>query len=78
MENISGEYYKNYKINKLIRTSNGVKLYYGDNAEFLIGEKDSFGNHADEALSIIENPSEDEKNILSNFHYKKYCCYSYR
>ena len=71
LENISGEYYKNYKINKLIRTSNGVKLYYGDNAEFFDYEKIVLATHADEALSIIENPSEDEKNILSNFHYKK-------
>ena len=71
LENISGEYYKNYKINKLIRTSNGVKLYYGDNAEFFDYEKIVLATHADEALSLIENPSEDEKNILSNFHYKK-------
>ncbi len=71
LENISGEYYKNYKINKLIRTSNGVKLYYGDNGEFFDYEKIVLATHADEALSIIENPSEDEKNILSNFHYKK-------
>ncbi len=71
LKNISGEYYKNYKINKLIRTSNGVKLYYGDNAEFFDYEKIVLATHADEALSIIENPSEDEKNILSNFHYKK-------
>jgi len=71
LKNISGEHYKNYKINKLIRTSNGVKLYYGDNAEFFDYEKIVLATHADEALSIIENPSEDEKNILSNFHYKK-------
>ena len=27
--------------------------------------------HADEALSIIDEPSDDEKSILSNFNYKK-------
>ena len=31
--------------------------------------------HADEALKIIENPSEDEFNILSNFSYKKNFAY---
>ena len=66
MENII----KNYKINKIKRTSNGVKIYYGDNDEFFDYDKVVLATHADEALSLIENPSENEKNILSNFHYK--------
>ena len=31
--------------------------------------------HADEALKLIENPTDDEKNILSNFSYKENIAY---
>ena len=31
--------------------------------------------HADEALKLIENPTDDEKNILSNFSYKENMAY---
>ena len=39
--------------------------------EFFIYDKVVIATHADEALKIIESPSEDELNILSNFSYKK-------
>ena len=71
LSKISGEYYKNYKINKVKRTVNGVKIYYGDSSEFFDYEKIVLAIHADEALSIIDNPLNEEKEILSNFNYKK-------
>ena len=71
LSKISGEYYKNYKINKIKRESNSVKVYYGDRSEFFDYEKIVLAVHADDALSIIENPLKDESEILSNFHYKK-------
>ena len=71
LNNISGEYYKNYKIKKVKRTSNGVQIYYGDDNEYFTYEKVIMATHADEAISIIENPSDEEKKILSNFNYKK-------
>ena len=71
LNNISGEYYKNYKIKKVKRTSNGVQIYYGDDNEYFTYEKVIMATHADEAISIIENPSHEEKKILSNFNYKK-------
>ena len=71
LSKISGEYYKNYKINKVKRESNSVKVYYGDRSEFFDYEKIVLAVHADDALSIIENPLKDESEILSNFHYKK-------
>ena len=71
LSKISGEYYKNYKINKVKRESNSVKVYYGDRSEFFDYEKIVLAVHADDALSIIENPLKDESEILSNFRYKK-------
>ena len=71
LSKISGEYFKNYKINKIIRGSNGVQIYYGSESEFFNYDKVVLATHADEALSMIENPSEDEKKILSNFSYKE-------
>ena len=72
---ISGEYYKNYKIKKIIRKSSGVDLYYGGESEFFDYDKVVIATHADEALNLIENPTEDEKIVLSNFSYKENTAY---
>jgi len=71
LSNISGEYYKNYEINKIIRESNGVKIYYGSENEFFVYDKVVLASHADESLKILSDPSEQEKEILSNFKYRK-------
>ena len=71
LKTISGEYYKNYNINKVSRYNEGVKIFYGERHEFFDYDKVVMATHADETLSIIDRPSEDEKNILSNFKYKK-------
>ena len=71
LNKISGEYYKNYRINKILRNNNNVKVYYGSENEFFNYDKVVIATHADEALSLIENPTNDEKKILSNFKYKK-------
>ncbi len=72
---VSGEYYKNYKVNKIIRKSSGIDLYYGGENEFFDYDKAVVATHADEALNLIETPTEDEKNILSNFSYKENIAY---
>ena len=71
LKTISGEYYKNYNINKVSRYNDGVKIFYGERHEFFDYDKVVMATHADETLSIIDRPTEDEKNILSNFKYKK-------
>jgi Predicted NAD/FAD-binding protein len=38
-------------------------------------DKVILATHADEALKLIENPTEDEKKILSNFSYKENIAY---
>ena len=70
LSNISGEYYKNYNINKIKRIQSGVQVYYGDKNEYFTYDKVVLATHADQALSIIEDPYEIEKKILSNFKYK--------
>ncbi len=70
LDTISGEYYKNYRINKISRLSNGVKIYYGRNNEFFDYDKVVIATHADEALSLITDPTPEEKSILANFKYK--------
>ena len=68
---ISGEYYKNYHVNKVIRNKNKVSIYYGDESEFFNYDKVIMATHADTALDLIQNPKKDEIKILSNFKYKK-------
>ena len=71
LSKISGEHYKNYKINNVKRISTGVQVCYGGENEFFDYDKVVIATHADEALSLIENPLEEEENILSNFKYKE-------
>ena len=71
LSKISGEYFKNYKISKIKRLSNGVQIYYGGLNEFFDYDKVVLATHADEALSLIEKPTYEERAILSNFKYKE-------
>ena len=75
LSKISGEHFKNYPIKKIRRKSNGIDLYYGGESEFFDYDKVILATHADEALSIIDNPTDDEKKILSNFSYKENIAY---
>ncbi len=70
LSNISGEYYKNYNINKIKRIQSGVQVYYGDKNEYFTYDKVVLATHADQALSMIEDPDQIENKILSNFKYK--------
>ena len=72
---ISGEHYKNYKVTKIKRKSSGLDLFYGGESEYFNYDKVILATHADEALKLIENPTEDEKSILSNFSYRKNVAY---
>ena len=70
LNKISGEYYKNYKINLIKRHKENIEIFYGEKNEFFSYDKVVIATHADEALSILENPTKDEKILLSNFKYK--------
>jgi len=71
LASISGEYYKNYEIHKIIRDNNGVKIFYGAENEFFYYDKVVLSTHADDALKILVDASKEEKEVLSNFNYKK-------
>ena len=68
---ISGEHFKNYNINKIIRSNYGVKIYYGEENEFFDYDKVVIASHADEALKMIKDATDDEKKILKNFKYRE-------
>ena len=67
---ISGEYFKNYPINKITRNTRGIKIYYGIENEFFNYDKVVVATHADDALKLIEKPTSDELRILKNFKYR--------
>jgi len=67
---ISGEHFKNYNINKVVRNNFGAKIFYGEENEFFDYDKVVIATHADEALKIIDNPTSDEELILKNFKYR--------
>jgi predicted NAD/FAD-binding protein len=67
---VSGEHFKNYNINKIIRNNSGAKIFYGEENEYFDYDKVVIATHADEALKIIDNPTADEKLILKNFKYR--------
>ena len=75
LKQISGEYFKNYKINGIKRHLNGAQVYYGNDNEFFSYDKVIIATHADEALKLIEKPTEEERTILSNFKYKENIAY---
>ena len=75
LKQISGEYFKNYKINGIKRHLNGAQVYYGNENEFFSYDKVIIATHADEALKLIEKPTEEERTILSNFKYKENIAY---
>mgnify|MGYP006141072171 CR=1 FL=1 len=71
IDQISGEHFKNYNINKIKRSDSGVKIYYGEDNEFFDYDKVIIASHADEALKMIKDPTDDEERILKNFKYRE-------
>ena len=75
LQTISGEYFKNYEIKKVLRKQNNIRLYYGSSNEYFDYDKVVFATHADDALQLISEPTENEKKILTSFQYKKNTAY---
>ena len=67
LENISGEIFKNYKVNKISRSKDNVRIRVGD--EYLDYDHVILASHADQSLNMLENPTDDEIRILSKFKY---------
>ena len=75
LQNISGEYFKNYEIKKVHRNKNNVRLYYGASNEYFDYDQVVFATHANETLELIQDPTKNEKSFLSCFKYKKNVAY---
>ena len=75
LSKISGEHFKNYIVKKIKSKSSGIDLYYGGESEFFNYDKVVIATHADEALSLIDNPTNEEKEILSKFSYRENIAY---
>ena len=68
-DKISGEIYKNYKVNKIIRGTDNIRIMIGN--EYIDYDHVVLASHADESLDILEKPTIQEKNILGKFEYVK-------
>ena len=67
LEKISGEIFKNYKINNISRSNDNVRISIGN--EYLDYDQVVLACHADQSLNILNDPSAKEKEILNKFTY---------
>ena len=68
-DKISGEIYKNYKVSKIVRSDDNIRIMIGN--EYIDYDQVVLASHADESLDMLEKPSTMEKNILGKFKYVK-------
>jgi predicted NAD/FAD-binding protein len=66
---ISGEIFKNYKVNKIVRSDDNIRIMTGN--EYIDYDQVVLASHADESLDMLEKPTTQEKNILGKFKYVK-------
>ena len=66
---ITGDYFKNYKIRKISRSENNVRIAVGSNEDYIDYEHVVLACHANESLALLEEPTIEEKSILSKFQY---------
>ena len=67
LEKISGEIFKNYKINNISRSDDNVRI--STENEHLDYDHVVLACHADQSLNILEEPTIKEKEILHKFTY---------
>ena len=67
LNKVSGEIFKNYKVNKIVRNDNNVRIMIGN--EYLDYDQVVLASHADQSLDLLDTPTEQEKNILGKFSY---------
>ncbi len=64
---ISGEVFKNYKVKKINRSEDNVRIMIEDN--YLDYDHVILASHADQSLNMLGESTEDERKILSKFKY---------
>ena len=66
-EKISGEIYKNNRVKNINRSNDNVRILIGN--EYFDYDHVVLASHADQSLNMLENPTQEEKNILTKFTY---------
>ncbi len=69
LDKINGEYFKNYEIKKIIRSDDNVRIFINTLGEYRDYDHVVLACHADQSLKLIDNPSDEEKEILNEFTY---------
>ena len=60
------KYEINKSVKKIIRENNKVKIIFNNDKEFTVN-KVIIATHADQALKVLDNPTDNETKILSKF-----------
>ena len=67
LKEISGESFKNYKVDKISRSEDNVRITIGN--EYLDYDHVVLASHADQSLKMLDAATTDEKRILGEFKY---------
>ena len=67
LKKISGEYFKNYKIDKVSRNEDNVRIFI--NNEHLDYDRVVLASHADQSLRMLDKTTSEEERILGKFKY---------
>ena len=76
LEKISGEVFKNYKVSKILRSENNVRILIGN--EYQDYDHVILASHADQSLELLDEPSLEESEILKKFTYVSNEAYLHR
>ena len=69
LEKINGDYLKNYKIKKIVRSEHNIRLFIESSEDYRDYDHVVLSCHADQSLKLIEEPTIQEKEILKEFTY---------
>ena len=67
LKKISGEHFKNYKIDKISSNNDNVRIAIEN--KHLDYDHVVLASHADQSLNMLDNPTSEEKRILGKFKY---------
>ena len=67
LKKISGEHFKNYKVDKISRSNDNVRVTIGN--EYLDYDQVVLASHADQSLHMLSDSTPDERRILGKFKY---------
>ena len=76
LEKISGEVFKNYKVSKILRSENNVRILIGN--EYQDYDHVILASHADQSLELLDEPSLEESETLKKFTYVSNEAYLHR